>query len=117
MTPHEHVERFAKLYTQLKQNRERVPLSDLTGKYKNAYRKLLADLEAEADWWASPTQDLSGWDYARVAEIHKRESRPGGLVDKYKAALLDAVDIYAFETFTLEYYAVLCREAGPEGRR
>ena len=116
MTPQEHVKRFAELYAQFKKNRERVPLKDLQGKYANAYRKLVSDLEAEADWWCSPMDGLPDWDYSKVAEIHRRESRPGGLVDKYKAALIDALDLYAFETFALEYYAVLRLEAGPNGR-
>ena len=106
--------RFEKLFTQLKKNREAVPFRQLTaGKYANSYRKLVADVEAAADWWASPGPGLSGWDYDKVAEIHKRESRPGGLVNKYKAALIDALDLYAFSTFALEYYDTLRLEAGP----
>ena len=110
----ERRKQFEKLFIQLKKNREAVPLQQLTrGKYANSYRKLVADVEAAADWWASPGPGLSGWDYDKVAEIHKRESRPGGLVDKYKRALIDALDIYAFQTFAMEYFDTLQREAGP----
>ena len=117
MTDQEKIKRFEQLFARLKKNRENVPLRDLRTKHANAYNGLVAELEDLADWYASPGADLPpGWDKAKVAEIHKRESRPGGLVRKYKMALIEALDYFAFETFSLEYHATVCREAGPKER-
>ena len=116
MTDQEKIKRFEQLFTRLKKNRENVPLRDLRTKHAKAYNGLVAEPEELADWYASIPAGLPDWDYGKVAEIHKRESRPGELVRKYKMALIEALDYFAFETFALEYHATVCQEAGPKER-
>ena len=126
MTVKEHFDRFDALFAKLQHNREKVPLSDLQGKYKAAYNALIADLLKEADWWAGeyiaclkfPTleADAKGTAdfYKRYAAVSKREWGPGGLAEEYRAALIDRLDRKEYELTVWKIYDRLEKEAfGP----
>lgn len=142
MTDKEHLERFEALFAKLKHNREKVPLSELQGKYGRAYNALITELEAEADWWAGTyiacfqfpilESDKEGTAsfYRRYSKISQEEwTRPGGLVFQFKAALIQRLDFNEFldkvwriydrlqrEAYN-PYFQAHCRWTGPPGNR
>jgi len=107
----------------LKSNREKVPLEALQTRYARAYNTLVAEVECDADWWAKRymevlvfprhPQDTSGneWLDKQIAAILQEEQRPGGRVERYRAALTENLDRPAFEQLVWEIYDRLLQEA------
>jgi len=117
------LDKFAADMKKLKSNREKVPLEALQTRYARAYNTLVAEVECDADWWAKRylevaafprhPQDTAGneWLDKRIAAILQEEQRPGGRVERYKAALIQDLDRKAFEQLVWEIYDRMEREA------
>ena len=121
-------ERFAKFdadFERLKRNREQVPLQKLQTTYAEPYNALVAEITAYADWYAEQylgtllphlprhPKDTAGneWLDKRIAAILQQEARPGGLVEKRRAALIDRLDKEEFELAVYQIYERCLEEA------
>ncbi len=119
------IQKFEADFGKLRRNREQVPLEELQGRYAKAYEKLLQEVRADADWfadaWLAPLmqrfprspKDTKGniWLDSKINAILQEESRPGGLADQYKAALIDRLDWDEYLTLVWKRYDRLYREA------
>lgn len=123
MTDREGLDKLDADFKKLQHNREKVPLDQLQTRYAKAYNALVADLQADADWYAARylevlafprhPEDKAGneWLDRRIAAILEEERRPGGRVELYRAALVDNLDRQDFEQLVWEIYDRLEREA------
>lgn len=123
MTDREGLDKLDADLKRLQQNREKVPLDQLQTRYAKAYNALVADLQADADWYAARyletlafprhPKDKAGneWLDRRIDAILEEERRPGGRVERYRAALIDNLDRQGFEQLVWEIYDRLSREA------
>lgn len=140
-TDQERLDTFDRLFKKLKANREKVPLEQLQTKYAEPYNALVAELTEAADWFADtyidllkfPThpRDTAGneWLQRKIEIIRQQEAGPGGLVEQYRAALIDRLDMREYRDKVWRIYDRLEREAfdpywqrhnkwiGPPGRR
>ena len=141
MTVDEHFKKLDADLARLIHNREKVPLEQLQTRYAKAYNTLIAELEWDADWFADAyieslafprhPEDHAGneWLDKKIAAILEEERRPGGLVERYRAALTERMDRNEFEQLVWERYNRLeqeafmpywnrhCRWAGEPGNR
>jgi len=123
MTDREGLDKLDADFKKLQHNREKVPLDQLRTRYAKAYNALLADLQADADWYAARflevlafprhPEDKAGNDWLdkRLAAILEEERRPGGLVDQYRAALIDHLNREEMEQRIFEIYQRMEKEA------
>ncbi len=123
MTDSEKLKKFDADFAKLQHNRQQVPLDQLRTRYAKAYNALLAEVREGADWFADAyirvlsfprhPKDTAGNDWLdkRIAAILEEEHRPGGLVERYRAALLDRLDREEYEQLVWERYDRLLREA------
>ena len=100
----ERIKRFDSNFAKLKHNREKVPLSELQGKYGNAYNALVAEVVADADWYADAYVGALAFPYSLTdvdginqqfelfAAIREQEMQPGGARDQWRAALVDELN-------------------------
>ena len=121
MTDGERLQKFDADFARLKLNREKVPLEQLRTRYAKAYNATVAEVEAGAAWFADTyikllvdrfprhPKDTAGneWLDRRLAAIRAEEEKPGGRVERYRAALTPrpAVDLqrYNQEILVAEY--------------
>lgn len=125
MTDGERLRKFRADFAQLQRNREKVPLEQLQTRYAQAYNALVAEVKAGGDWYADTyiktlvghlprhPDDHAGneWLDKRLAAIRTEEEKPGGRVERYRAALLERLDREKFEQLVWEIYDRLEREA------
>lgn len=123
MTDREWLDKLDADLKKLQHNREKVPLEQLRTRYAKAYNALVADLQADADWYAARyleclafprhPKDTAGNDWLdrRIAAILEEERRPGGRVDQYRAALTESLDRDRFEYLVWEIYDRIEKEA------
>ena len=107
MTDGERLKKFDADFDRLKKNREKVPLEQLRTRYADAYNALVAEVQAGADWYAGAyisllvghfprhPKDAAGneWLDRKIAAIRAEEEKPGGRVERYRAALLERLDL------------------------
>ena len=122
-TTKERLRRFHSDFSKLQHNREKVPMELLKTKYERAYNTLVAEVLDGADWFyqqymkslAFPThpRDIAGneWLANRIASILREEREPGRLTDRYRAALIDRLDMGEFKQLVWERYERLRQEA------
>ncbi len=123
MTDREGLDKLDADFKKLQHNREKIPLEQLRTRYAKAYNTLIAELQADADWFAARylevlafprhPEDKEGnaWVEKRIAAIMKEERQLGGRVERYRAALTENLDRPAFEQLVWEIYDRLLREA------
>ena len=125
MTDGERLRKFDADFEKLRKNREEVPLEQLQTRYADAYNALVAEVQAGADWYADTyinllvshfprhPKDTAGneWLDKRLAAIREQEAKPGGRVERYRAALLERLDRKAYEQLVWEMYNRLEVEA------
>ena len=125
MDDSERIAKFEADFGRLKRNREQVPLKDLKTIYAKRYNALVAEVTAGADWFAGKCleilasslprhpRDTAGneWLEKRIAAIAAEEARPGGLVGRRMAALLDRLDMDEFRDLIYRQYARYEQEA------
>lgn len=123
MTDAELLTKFEEAFKKLKRNRENVPFEQLMTQYAGPYKALLSKVTAGADWFASRyieelafprhPQDTEGnaWLDNRIEAILQDEHRPGGKVERYRAALIDRLDEDEYYQLVYEIYDRLYREA------
>ena len=125
MTDGERLQKFDADFARLKLNREKVPLEQLRTRYAKAYNATVAEVEAGAAWFAdtyikllvdhSPRhqKDTAGneWLDRRLAAIRAEEEKPGGRVERYRAALIDRLDMEEYRQLVWEIYNRLEVEA------
>lgn len=122
-TDSQRLKRFHADFEKLKNNREKVPLQQLQTKYARSYNTLVAEVIDGADWFfrkymetlAFPThpQDTAGndWLAKKISTIEADEQAPGGLVGRYRAALIDRLDMDEYENLVWQGYDRRLREA------
>ena len=85
----------------------------------------MAEITADADWfadkyletlataWPRHPRDTAGNDWLdrKVAAILQQEAQPGGRAERWRAALIDSLDMAAFEQLVWERYDRCEREA------
>ena len=125
MDDSERIAKFEADFGRLKRNREQVPLEKLKTTYAKRYNALVAEVTAGADWFAGKCLELlagflprhprdtagNEWLEKRIAAIAAEEARPGGLVERRMAALLDRLDMDEFRDLIYRQYARYEREA------
>lgn len=125
MTDGERLKKFDADFDRLKKNREKVPLEQLRTRYADAYNALVAEVEAGAAWFADTyikllvdhfprhQKDTAGneWLDRRLAAIRAEEEKPGGRVERYRAALIDRLDMEEYRQLVWEIYNRLEVEA------
>ena len=125
MTDGERLKKFDADFDRLKKNREKVPLEQLRTRYADAYNALVAEVQAGADWYAAAyisllvshfprhPKDAAGneWLDRKIAAIRAEEEKPGGRVERYRAALLERLDLKEYEQLVWEIYNRLEVEA------
>lgn len=120
----ERLAQFDKAFQKLKANREKVPLEELQGpKFRGPYNRLVREVTDGADWYADAylkclefprhPRDTAGneWLDKRIAAILEDEKKPGGLVERYRAALIERLDKAEYEDLVWRRYDRLLREA------
>jgi len=121
----EHIQKFEADFGKLRRNREKIPLQALQSRYAKAYGRLVQEVRSDADWFADADlslliqhfprhpKDAAGNEELdlRIKAILHDESRPGGLADQYKAALIDRLDWDEYLTLVWKIYDRLYREA------
>lgn len=122
-TDGQRLKRFHADFEKLRHNREKVPLQQLQTKYARSYNTLVAEVIDGADWFfrkymetlAFPThpQDTAGneWLAKQISAITAEERNPGGLVERYRAALVDRLDMDEYENLVWQSYDRRLREA------
>lgn len=122
-TDGQRLKRFYADFEKLCHNREKVPLQQLRAKYARSYNTLVAEVIDGADWFfqkymetlAFPIhpQDLAGndWLARRIAAIGTEEKKPGGLVEQYRAALIERLAMDEYENLVYLGYERRLREA------
>ncbi|MDE7243757.1 MAG: hypothetical protein K2O18_07255 [Oscillospiraceae bacterium] len=122
-TKAEKLEIFRSDFERLKKNREAMSLPELMRRCGKEYQALIAQVLEDADWYADtyietfafPTdpQDLIGNAQLnhRISVILREENAPGGLVERYRAALIDRLDMGEFKKLVWERYERLRQEA------
>lgn len=125
MTDGERLQKFDADFEKLKKNREKVPLEELRTRYADAYNALVAEVQAGADWFADAyinlfishfplhPKDTAGneWLDKRIAAIREQEAKPGGRVERYRAALLERLDRREYDQLVWEIYSRIEVEA------
>lgn len=125
MTDGERLQKFDADFEKLKKNREKVPLEQLQTRYADAYNALVAEVQAGADWFADTyidllvghfprhPKDIAGneWLDKLIAAIREQEAKPGGRVERYRAALLARLDMEEYRQLVWEIYNRLEVEA------
>lgn len=114
---------FNAKFRTLVHNREKIPLSELQSKYAKAYRTLVAEVTGGADWYAGtilrlrpfPTHpaDFDGNNRLmnRLALMDAKDAAPGGAIERYRAALVDRLNMGEFREIAWDRYARRVREA------
>lgn len=122
MTDQERMDKFNRDFAKLRHNREEIPLEQLQTRYARAYHALLAELEQDADWWAKRYIRLAAYprhpgdrdgnaeSKRRITAILREESKPGGRVGRYRAAITQEMDREKFERIVWEISDRLERE-------
>lgn len=122
-TDREWLDKLDADFTRLQHNREKVPLDQLRTRYAKAYNALVVELGQDADWFAARYREClafpmhpeekagNDWLEKRIAAILEDEKKPGGRVERYRAALIDHMDRAEFEQLVFEIYDRLEREA------
>ncbi len=119
------IQKFEADFGKLRRNREKVPLQALQSRYAKAYESLVQEVRSDADWFADadlslliqhfPRHPTDAADNAeldrKINAIIQEESRPGGLKDQYKAALIDRLDWDEYLTLVWKIYDRVYREA------
>lgn len=115
-TDAQRLARFHSDFEKLKHNREKVPLQTLQTRYERAYNTLVAEVEDGAVWFHRkymealdfPTypQDTAGneWLAKCLAIIGEDEKKPGGLIDRCKAALIERLDMEEYHNLIAQSY-------------
>lgn len=123
MTDSEKLAQLDANFEKLKHNREKLPLDQLTTRYAKSYNALVGAITEGADWFADRylevlafprhPKDAAGneWLDRKLAAIIKQENRPGGLRDRWRAALIDQLNRDEFEQLVYERYARCLDEA------
>lgn len=124
-TTEEKLQIFHSDFEKLKKNRTALPLPELMRRCGKAYKVLVSQVLEGADWYADaymnchahafPThpQDTAGnaWLGERITAILQEERAPGRLVERYRAALIDRLDMEEFKQLVWELYERIRREA------
>lgn len=128
----ERVKRFRANFGRLQRNREKVPLEQLRTTYAKKYDALVAEVAADADWyadrclehmtrqWPRHPKDGAGnkWLDRKAAAIIREEAAPGGTAERWRAAIIDDLNMDAYMQLVWDRYARLEREAfGPYWER
>ena len=105
-TDTQRLERFHADFEKLRRNREKVPLRQLKTTYERSYNTLVAEVMDGAVWFYRqcveleedfPTlpEDTAGneWLAKCLATIGDEEKKPGGLLDQFRVALIDHLDM------------------------
>lgn len=116
-TDAQRLARFHADFEKLKHNREKVPLQQLTTRYARSYNTLVAEVMDGAVWFYRkcveleedfPThpEDKAGneWLARCLTAIGEDERKPGGLIDQFRAALIDRLDMDAYHDLVNETY-------------
>lgn len=123
MTDKEWLAKFDADFMKLQHNREKVPLATLQSDYAKPYNALVAEVTKDADWFADRyleclafprhPKDTAGneWLDKRIAAILQQENQPGGLRDRWRAALIDRLNRDEFEQLVYERYERCLNEA------
>ena len=116
-TDTQRLQRFHADFEKLKHNREKVPLQVLQTKYERAYNTLVAEvldgavwfyrkcIEAEGEFPIYP-EDKAGneWLSKYLAGIGEDEKKPGGLIDQFRTALIDRLDMGEYHNLVNKGY-------------
>ena len=122
-TVKERLDAFDRAFKKLKANREKVPLEILRTKYAAPYEATVKAVLEGADWFADeyirvldfprhPADKAANeWLQRKIDAIIKQEAKPGGLVEQYRAALIDRLDMDEYHDLVWRRYDRLLREA------
>ena len=123
MTTSERFKKFDADFARLKNNREKIPLDQLTTRYAKAYNALVAELEEFAEWFTVEyiktlaikrhPKDEAGNDLLqkKIDSILEDERKPGGLYQQLRDALIIDLDREKFEDRVWRIHDRLMREA------
>lgn len=125
MTDKERIDKFFADFARLQKNREAVPLETLQGKFGAAYKKLCGEVQDGGDWFALqllqslaagvPTHpkdpDGKAWAEKKIQTIIAEENKPGKLRDRWRAALIDRLDMDAYDKLVFDLYVRIRNEA------
>lgn len=118
-----YMKEFEVKFSRLKSNREQIPLGQLTTKYAKAYNALVKWLEDYAEWFTEEyinslalpehPKDKAGatWLRKKIEAIKAEERKPGGLYQRIRDSLIDALDEKEFEMNVWRLYDRLEKEA------
>ena len=125
VTIKEHIDHFDMLFGRLKRNRELLPLKELQTTYAEAYGELVAELIADADWWATSFIECLALPYPpdpeddtgnallqqKISDIFREENAPGGLRETYLKALIEDLDRNKYEEIVVQWTNRILEEA------
>lgn len=119
----EKYQRFTDLFGKLKRNREQVPLEVLQTKYAAAYQKMTDEIEDLSDWFCrcyieslaftTNPKDTKGneWLDKKIEAIQTEVAAPGNLVEQYKKALIEDLNIEKYYELVWRIFDRMDREA------
>lgn len=118
-----YMKEFQVNFAKLKNNRQNIPLGQLTTRYAKAYNGLVKWIEEYAEWFtemyittlALPEHpnDHAGneWLHRKIERIKEDERKPGGLYQQIRDALIVDLDEETFELKVYRLFERLVKEA------
>jgi len=118
-----YMDEFGVRFLRLKNNRDNIPLEQLTTKYAKAYNALVEWLEKYAEWFTQEyinclalsenPKDTAGneWLRKKIEAIKAEERKPGGLYQRIRDSLIEDLDQKEFEMNVWRLWDRLEKEA------
>ena len=118
-----YMDEFGVRFLRLKNNRDNIPLEQLTTKYAKAYNALVGWLEKYAEWFTQEyinclalsenPKDAAGneWLRKKIEAIKAEERKPGGLYQRIRDSLIEDLDQKEFEMNVWRLWDRLEKEA------
>ena len=118
-----YMDEFGVRFLRLKNNRDNIPLEQLTTKYAKAYNALVGWLEKYAEWFTQEyincfalsenPKDAAGneWLRKKIEAIKAEERKPGGLYQRIRDSLIEDLDEKEFEMNVWRLWDRLEKEA------
>lgn len=118
-----YMDEFGVRFLRLKNNRDNIPLEQLTTKYAKAYNALVGWLEKYAEWFTQEyinclalsenPKDTAGneWLRKKIEAIKAEERKPGGLYQRIRDSLIEDLDQKEFEMNVWRLWDRLEKEA------
>lgn len=116
MTVTERLKKFDADFAKLRHNRKKVPISELQTRYANKYNALVETVLEGAEYFAAAflnalafpvnRDDHEGFEklYKSLEAIELEERQPGGLISRFRVALIDNLDRDEFEDLVGKFY-------------